>query len=98
MLNSTHPFIIEDIYPSIDNGKYPVKREVGGIFTVKATVFRDGHGISRVILKHREKHGEKKWHESEMEIVNPGLDLWQGGFDLKKNARYQYTIEAYTDI
>jgi len=98
MLNSTHPFIIEDIYPSIDNGKYPVKREVGETFTVQATVFRDGHDVSRVILKHREKHGDEKWHESEMEIVNPGLDLWQGGFDLKKNARYQYTIEAYTDI
>lgn len=92
------PFVIENIQPAVDGGKFPIKREVGDTLTVTATVFRDGHDVIVVLLKYREKYGQDEWREVEMESLNPGLDLWQGGFILERNVRYLYTIEAYTDV
>jgi starch synthase (maltosyl-transferring) len=92
------PFVIENIQPTVDGGKFPLKREVGETLTVYATVYRDGHDVIIVLLKYREKYGQDSWREVEMEAVNPGLDSWQGSFPLEKNTRYLYTIEAYTDV
>lgn len=91
------PIIIEKISPIIDGGNYPIKRVVGDKLTVTATVFRDGHGTIVVLLKYKEKNSQDEWHEVEIELINPGLDLWRGSFELKKNTRYLYTIEAFTD-
>lgn len=93
-----NPFIIEDIQPGVDGGRYPVKREVGDALTVTATVFRDGHDAVRVMLKYREKYGADQWRETEMQCINPGLDVWRGGFRLEKNTRYLYTVAACTDV
>ena len=38
-------FHIEDVYPSIDGGRYPVKRIVGERVDVWADVYRDGHEV-----------------------------------------------------
>lgn len=92
------PFVIENIQPNVDGGKFPIKREVGDTLTVTATVYRDGHDVIIVLLKYREKYSEDAWREVEMESLNPGLDLWQGGFVLERNLRYLYTVEAYTDV
>jgi starch synthase (maltosyl-transferring) len=90
-------FIIQDIKPSVENGKYPVKSEVGTLFKVTATVFRDGHDKIKVNLKHRKKHGSHAWEISDMVSINQGLDLWEGCFILHENTMYHYTIEAFTD-
>lgn len=92
------PLVIENVRPSVDGGRYPIKRVVGDMLKVTATVFRDGHGLIVPLLKYREKNSEGQWHEVEMKSLNPGLDLWQGSFELGKNGRYQYTIEAFTDL
>jgi starch synthase (maltosyl-transferring) len=97
MLTKTSSLFIDKIDPMIDCGKYPVKREVGDMMTVRATVFRDGHDTIVVLLKYKEKFSDEQWKETEMTQINLGLDLWQGSFPLEKNTRYIYTIEAYTD-
>ena len=38
-------FRIEDIYPSVDGGRYPVKRVAGEIVDVWADIFREGHDV-----------------------------------------------------
>ncbi len=98
MIEKVPPFIIQDISPIVDGGKYPIKREVGDLLTVTASVFRDGHDVIRVLLKHREKYGNGNWQETVMECINAGLDLWRGTFALVKNTRYEYTVEAYSDF
>ncbi|MBF0141796.1 MAG: DUF3416 domain-containing protein, partial [Magnetococcales bacterium] len=97
-MDANHPFIIENVQPSIDGGKYPIKREVGDRLRITATVFRDGHNSTRVLLKLREKYGNHPWSESPMKPINPGLSLWAGNVVLAKNALYEFTIEAFTDI
>ena len=88
--------VIEGVYPEIDCGRYPVKREVGDVVEVRADVFKEGHDKLAAAVKHRVK-GKRKWSESAMELLNPGLDRWGGSFEVTQNARYEYAIEAWFD-
>ena len=38
-------FHIEDVYPLIDGGRFPVKRIVGERVEVWADIYRDGHDV-----------------------------------------------------
>ena len=40
---------IEEVYPELDGGRYPVKRIVGELFEVWADMFRDGHDKLRAV-------------------------------------------------
>ena len=88
--------IIEGVSPELDCGRYPVKREIGDRLEVGADIFRDGHDVIAAVVKHREK-GKRKWAETPMDVANPGLDRWSASFELPRNARYEYTIEAWPD-
>ena len=44
--------LIEDVWPEIDAGRYPIKRVVGDEVTVWADIFRDGHDKIRAVLKY----------------------------------------------
>jgi len=88
--------VIEGVYPELDCGRYPVKREVGERFEVRADIFKDGHDVLAAVVRHRKK-GARRWSETPMTQINPGLDLWSGSFDLPENTSYEYTIEAWFD-
>jgi starch synthase (maltosyl-transferring) len=88
------PVIIENVYPELDCGRYPVKREVGDRFEVWADVFKEGHDVLAVVLRYREQSAGG-WYERPMRLYEN--DRWTGGFDLGKNTRYEYTIEAWMD-
>jgi starch synthase (maltosyl-transferring) len=88
------PVIIENVYPELDCGRYPVKREVGDRFEVWADLFKEGHDKLAAVVKYREK-GASGWSETPMRPYEN--DRWTGDFTLAKNARYEYTIEAWTD-
>ena len=40
---SRHRIYIEDVYPLVDGGRFPVKRTIGEEVEVWADIFRDGH-------------------------------------------------------
>ena len=44
--------LIEDVWPEIDAGRYPIKRVVGDEVAVWADIFRDGHDKIRAVLKY----------------------------------------------
>ena len=96
MREAYKPVVIEGVYPELDCGRYPVKREVGDVVEVRADVFKEGHDKLAAVVKHREK-GKQRWSESPMELLNPGLDRWGGFFEVTQNARYEYAIEAWFD-
>jgi starch synthase (maltosyl-transferring) len=91
--NST--IIIENVYPELDSGRYPVKRIAGETFNVSADIFKEGHDVLAAVLKYRRKK-DATWHEAPMKEGDN--DRWYGMFTPGENARYIYTIEAYTDI
>jgi starch synthase (maltosyl-transferring) len=88
--------VIENVKPLIDGGRHALKREVGDVLTVEATIFRDGHDVIAAALRYRPQ-GSETWIEAPMECSNPGKDLWVGSFKLEQVATYTYTIEAWTD-
>jgi starch synthase (maltosyl-transferring) len=92
----SQPIVIEDVYPELDDGRFPVKREVGDLMEVWATIFKEGHDKIAAVVQYR-RRGEDSWREVPMTLENPGLDRWRGSFRLDENARYEYTIAAWHD-
>ncbi len=86
--------VIERLTPAVDCGRYPVKREVGGILEVEADIFKDGHDVLVAYLKYR-RPGERAWRETPMRHVDN--DRWAGAFTLEALGRHHYTIEALAE-
>ena len=53
---------IQDVWPSLDCGRYPAKRTLGEALEVRATIFADGHDVLRAAVRHRAP-GARKWDE-----------------------------------
>src|SRR6476620_4652404 len=87
-------FCIEDIYPQIDCGRFPVKRIVREPFHVWADILRDGHDVLAAELKWR-RANEGIWNASLMRFHEN--DRWSGMFIPEVKGRYVYAIEAWTD-
>jgi starch synthase (maltosyl-transferring) len=85
---------IEKVWPELDGGRFPVKREMGDLFEVTADVLREGHEALAAVLKYRTVK-DPAWQEVRMEPL--GNDRWVARFSLQENTRYRYTIEAYPD-
>ena len=88
--------VIQDVRPSVDGGRHPVKAIVGECLTVEATVFRHGHDRARAAVRWCPP-GEEGIRETPMTLVNPGLDLWRGELRLEQIGRYRFTIVGWTD-
>jgi len=87
-------FVIEDIFPCVDGGRYAVKRVAGEIVDVWADIFRDGHDVLAAALIWR-REGEADWHRAPMRLH--GNDRWHGEFIPPLSGQYLFAIEAWTD-
>ena len=85
--------------PTVDGGRYPAKRCVGDTVTVAADIFRDGHDMLRAVARYRGP-GERRWREAPLRPVDEHLDgvRWEGEFEVGRAGRWQYTVEAWTDV
>ena len=84
---------IEEVYPELDAGRYPVKRILGDLFEVWADIFRDGHDKLRAIVKYC--YGDGEWREAPFVFYDN--DRWVARFQLDGVGLWHYTIEAWTD-
>ncbi len=91
--------VIQYPMPSVDDGRYPVKRCVGDRVTVTADVFRDGHELIRAVARYRGPD-QSQWQEVELERIDAHLGgvRWSAVFEVDRPGRWQYTIEAWTDV
>ena len=87
-------FIIEDLYPSIDCGRFPVKRVVGEPITVWADILRDGHDVIAAAILWRNETGSE-WKTAPLRLHNN--DRWTGEFTPTEVGWHLYAIEAWTD-
>jgi starch synthase (maltosyl-transferring) len=86
--------VIENVTPSVDGGRFPVKRVVGDSLIVEADAFADGHDEIRVVLRWCGSD-DTEWREIEMEPL--GNDRWRAEFPLDRVGRYQYSVSAWVD-
>ncbi len=85
---------IENVWPMLDCGRYPVKRTLGRRVAVWADIFRDGHEILRAAVKYRPV-GSRAWLQVPME--HDEADRWHGVFEPTGLGRWQFVIEVYVD-
>jgi len=85
--------------PSVDDGRFPAKRCVGDTVAVSADVLRDGHDLLRAVVRYRGP-GDSDWHESEMHRTDAHLGgvRWATSFDVDRQGRWEYSVEAWTDV
>jgi starch synthase (maltosyl-transferring) len=87
-------FHIEDVYPLIDGGRFPVKRIAGERVEVWADIYRDGHDVVSAALVWRREH-DREWRREPM--THHSNDRWGGSFVPDQPGRYVYALEACTD-
>jgi starch synthase (maltosyl-transferring) len=92
---SKHRIYIEDVYPVVDGGRFPIKRIVGEEVDVWADIFRDGHVVLAAELLWR-REGADRWLRVPMVLHDN--DRWTASFMPPKAGRYVYPIEAWTDV
>ncbi|HYM73924.1 MAG TPA: alpha-1,4-glucan--maltose-1-phosphate maltosyltransferase [Stellaceae bacterium] len=85
--------LIEDVYPELDGGRYPVKRIVGEVLEVWVDLLRDGHDEIAAVLKYA-ADGEA-WRETRFR--HHDNDRWVARVPLDRIGRWRYTIEAWHD-
>jgi starch synthase (maltosyl-transferring) len=90
-----HRVVIEDLTPSIDDGRFPIKRTPGEAVRVEADAFTDGHDLIAVVLRYRRIDAGGEWREVWMQpLVN---DRWRGSFVVEAVGWYEYAVEAWVD-
>ncbi|HZD91172.1 MAG TPA: alpha-1,4-glucan--maltose-1-phosphate maltosyltransferase [Pseudolabrys sp.] len=87
-------FRIEDIYPCVDGGRYPVKRIAGESVEVWADIFREGHDVLAAALLWRPE-ADGDWRREPMRLHSN--DRWQGRFTPPEPGWYLFALEAWTD-
>ncbi len=85
---------VENVSPSLGEGRFPVKRVVGEELPVAADVFKDGHDITTAVLKWR-MAGERRWNETAMRPL--GNDRWTATCAFHQVGLGEFTVEAYTE-
>jgi starch synthase (maltosyl-transferring) len=85
--------------PTVDGGRYPAKRCVGDTVTVSADVFRDGHEILRAVVRYKAP-GARRWLEAPMHPIDAHVNgvRWEGEFTVETAGRWEWTIEAWSDL
>ena len=95
MTQSPETVVIRNITPSIDNGRFAIKRPIGGEITVQADIFKDGHDHISALLKWRHT-GNKTWSETPMRPI--GNDRWEATLCVTAMGAWEFTIEAWGDL
>ncbi|MDP9395564.1 MAG: alpha-1,4-glucan--maltose-1-phosphate maltosyltransferase [Actinomycetota bacterium] len=98
---------ITDVQPAVSCGKHPAKAVVGETFSVRATVFREGHDAVNANVVLRDATGRKgPWTpmrrlapgESD---VPPGLgggtDRWVADVTATSEGKWSFAVEAWSD-
>jgi starch synthase (maltosyl-transferring) len=86
---------IEDVYPAVDAGRFPVKRIAGEPVEMWADIFRDGHAVLAAQLLWRSQASDR-WLRVPMQSHEN--DRWTAAFTPLRPGRYIYVIEAWTDV
>src|SRR5436190_15498288 len=92
-LASAPYFVIEHVTPTIDGGRYPLKRILGEACPVEVDILRDGHDVlaGRIVFR---GPGDAEWHHAPL-AYDYGRDRWHGWFHPDRLGRWTYTVEAW---
>lgn len=87
--------IVEDLRPSVDGGRHPVKRTVGDTVTVTATVYKEGHDAIAGRVRYRGP-GDRRSRMAPM-TYQRDVDRLTGAFHADRIGPWTFSVEAWTD-
>jgi starch synthase (maltosyl-transferring) len=87
---------ILDVEPAVDCGSRPAKAVTGEAFEVRATVFRDGHGLIGVgvVLRDPGRNGNPLVR---MRELAPGTDRYGADVTVTGEGLWRFHVEAWAD-
>ncbi|MBV9538851.1 MAG: DUF3416 domain-containing protein, partial [Acidisphaera sp.] len=85
---------IENVSPSVDNGRFAAKRLTGEVVAVEADLICDGHDQLAACVQWQAP-GETAWRENRMQHV--GNDRWRASFPLRAMGRHRFRVQAWRD-
>jgi starch synthase (maltosyl-transferring) len=86
--------VIDAVLPSVDGGRFPIKRIAGEAVAIEAHCFADGHDKLRVVLRWSDAGASDEY---EVEMKPQPNDVWQAEFTPPRAGRYRYTVWAWVD-
>ncbi len=86
---------IHDTRPTVEGGRWPVKRSLGDPVIVECDIVRDGHEHLRAVVRHRPP-GASAFAEVEMEPAS--VDRWRAGFTTTALGFHSFQVEAWVDV
>jgi starch synthase (maltosyl-transferring) len=92
--------VIQYPQPTIDGGRYAIKRCAGDTVHASADIFRDGHDLMRAAVRYRRKgRGKASWRESALQRIDAQVDgvRWAGEFVVDAVGDWEYEIHAWVD-
>jgi starch synthase (maltosyl-transferring) len=92
--------IIQYPQPTVDGGRYAVKRCVGDTLQVSTDAFRDGHDLLRAVVRYRRRRPKSSgWREAPLSRVDAHVDgvRWAGEFTVDAVGDWEYEINVWVD-
>ena len=86
--------VIANVWPSLDDRAFAIKRVEGDRLEVWADILADGHDLLAAVLRVRPA-GSQTWLESPMRELDN--DRWSGSVELGPPGRYLVGIQAWVD-
>jgi starch synthase (maltosyl-transferring) len=86
--------IITNVFPTVEEGKFPAKVVLDEFVTLSADVFGDGHDeiAASIFIKHT---SEALWKELPMKVINN--DHWETEFQVAQLGFYEFEVRAWED-
>ncbi|TQJ51602.1 alpha-1,4-glucan--maltose-1-phosphate maltosyltransferase [Phycicoccus sp. SLBN-51] len=86
---------VQDVRPVVDHGMRPAKSVVDEVFTVSATVFREGHdAVNASVVLVDPQGGERVLS---MRCTNEGLNHWEAEVAADAPGLWSYRVEGWSD-
>lgn len=85
---------LEDLQPSLDDGRFPIKRTVGESVVVTVAAVADGHDRLGLALRYRPGE-DGAW--AEVAMTPGGDDRWQASFTVVTLQPHFYTVSGWVD-
>ena len=86
---------VQDVRPSVDEGRLPAKSVVDEEFVVTARVFREGHDAVNASVVLVDPQGAET--VVPMECTNEGLSTWEATVSASRTGMWHYRVEGWSD-
>ncbi|WP_454926834.1 maltotransferase domain-containing protein, partial [Actinomyces oris] len=87
---------VTEVFPVVEDGRWPAKAVVGEVIPIRATVFREGHdrfGATAVLVRPDGSDGPS----ARMHDIAPGLDRYEASVAPDAPGDWRLRVEGWSD-